>query len=83
MNNTFDWSRFPALKSSGAFTSQVMDNFARFIQSASDDTLYRMSPLRAAPQLGISERESVDLFLHATSAICSTPKAFPLRADWT
>jgi len=61
-------SRFQALRTSGGFSDQVVDRFAEFINSAPEEQLYRMSPLRCAQQLKLSEREAVDIFLHATHA---------------
>jgi len=65
MSDSSNAARFQALKVSGGFPDRVADRFAKFIDSASEEMLFRMSPLRAARQIGISEREAVNLFLHA------------------
>lgn len=59
-------NRFQALRTSGGFPDAVLGRFADYIRTADDERLFRMSPLRVARQLYISEPESVDLFLHAT-----------------
>ena len=66
MNDSSNAARFQALKYSGGFPDPVVDRFAKFIEAAPEEQLFRMSPLRSARQIDIPERAAVDLFLHAT-----------------
>jgi len=59
-------SRLEALQTSGGFSSPLIAAFGAFLENAPEEELFRTSPLRYAEKSGISEREAVDLFLHAT-----------------
>lgn len=61
-------SRFAALQNAGRFDAAVVGGFARYIDEAPDEKLFRMNPYRYAAEAGIGEREAVDLFLHAAHA---------------
>ncbi len=49
------------LQSSGLFDDEVLRRFTRFLAHASDDALFRMSPLRYARAHGLCDREAIDL----------------------
>ena len=56
------------MKNAGRFDAQVVGGLARYIAEAPDEKLFRMNPYRYAAETGISERDAVDLFLHAAHA---------------
>ena len=60
--------RLDALRGKDALSAAILDAFAAFLDSAPDEALFRMSPLRYAAAQGIAEQEGIDLFLHATHA---------------
>jgi class 3 adenylate cyclase len=60
--------RLRAIALSGRFPAPTLERFGRYLADAPDEALFRMSPYRFAREQGISERETVDLFLHATHA---------------
>ncbi len=68
MTRTSGVNRFPALRTTGGFTAAVVNRFARYLRTAPDERLYRMSPLRCASELGLAEPETISLFLHAVHA---------------
>jgi class 3 adenylate cyclase len=59
-------SRIELLQSQYSFRPGVLERFARFLDSAAEEDLYRMSPLRYAASHELSEHEGIDLFLRAT-----------------
>ena len=60
--------RLDALRTRDALSGATLDAFKAFLGSASDEALFRMSPLRYAADQGLPEQEAIDLFLHATHA---------------
>lgn len=61
-------SRLAAVRNAGRFDAQVVSGLARYIAEAPDEKLFRMNPYHYAAEIGIDEREAVDLFLHAAHA---------------
>jgi class 3 adenylate cyclase len=61
-------ARLDAIRASGGFDASVIDDFAQFLEEATDEQLYRMSPLRYAAAHKIPETVAIDLFLHAAHA---------------
>ncbi|MFO0704911.1 MAG: DUF5939 domain-containing protein [Candidatus Andersenbacteria bacterium] len=61
-------ARLDAVRANGGFESRVIDDFAEFLDNASDEELFRMSPLRYAAAHKIPESVGIDLFLHAAHA---------------
>jgi class 3 adenylate cyclase len=61
-------ARLDAIRADGGFEGAVIDDFAQFLEEASDEQLFRMSPLRYAADHKISETIAIDLFLHASHA---------------
>jgi class 3 adenylate cyclase len=61
-------SRIDALRAMDAVPGHVLDAFETFLLEASDEDLFRMSPLRWAARHGVSEQIGIDLFLYATHA---------------
>jgi class 3 adenylate cyclase len=59
-------SRIELLQSQYSFRPGVLEAFARFLDSAPEEALFRMSPLRYAAAHALSEHEGIDLFLRAT-----------------
>lgn len=60
--------RLSAVQSAGHFDAHVVGGLARYIAEAPDEKLFRMNPYRYAAETGITERDAVDLFLHAAHA---------------
>jgi hypothetical protein len=60
--------RMAILRDSGRFTPALLDRFAAWIESAADEDLFRVNPLRFAASQGIIERDGIDLFIHAARA---------------
>ena len=60
--------RLDALRTKDGLLGATLDAFKAFLNSASDEALFRMSPLRYAAEQGLPEQEAIDLFLHATHA---------------
>jgi len=60
--------RLDTLRAKDALSAAILDAFKTFLESAPDEALFRMSPLRYAAAHGISEQDGIDLFLHATHA---------------
>jgi class 3 adenylate cyclase len=60
--------RLDVLRGRDALSAAALDALAAFIDGASDEALFRMSPLRYAATQGLAEQEAIDLFLHATHA---------------
>lgn len=60
--------RLAALRARDALAAATLDTFKDFLEGASDEALFRMSPLRYAAERGLAEQEGIDLFLHATHA---------------
>jgi len=61
-------SRLDVLRSYPRFRPETIDRFARFIETAPEEALFRTSPLHFAMDEGVPENEAVDLFLRATHA---------------
>jgi len=61
-------SRLAAVRNAGRFDADVVGGLARYIAEAPDEKLFRMNPYRYAAEVGIAERDAVDLFLHAAHA---------------
>jgi class 3 adenylate cyclase len=61
-------NRLELLRSYPRISSQSIDRFARFIETAPEEALFRTSPLHFATDEGVPENEAVDLFLRATHA---------------
>lgn len=60
--------RLSALRDANRFSPQVLDAFARWIEQAPDEELYRVNPLAFAPQHQLAPRDAIDLFIHAAHA---------------
>jgi len=58
--------RLGVLRSKNLFPTSALDDFEAFLQSAPDEALFRMSPLRYATAWGLSEHDGIELFLQAT-----------------
>ncbi|WP_224249003.1 adenylate/guanylate cyclase domain-containing protein [Hyalangium gracile] len=61
-------NRLEVLRSHPRFRPETVERFARFLANASDDALFRTSPLHFASDEGVPENEAIDLFLRATHA---------------
>ncbi len=59
-------TRLDAVRANGEFAPEVIDQFAEFLNTASEEELYRMSPLRYGAAHALTEAQAIDLFLHAT-----------------
>lgn len=73
------------LAASGKLAHEEVAKLGRFLAEAEEEALFRMSPIQYAQTQGISERDAIDLFLHATHAglmeftwglMCPACKAF-------
>jgi class 3 adenylate cyclase len=61
-------SRLEVLRSYPRLRPETIERFARFIATAPEEALFRISPLHFAADEGVPENEAVDLFLRATHA---------------
>lgn len=61
-------TRLEVLRSNSRFRPETVNRFARFLQEAPEEALFRTSPMHFAADAGVSENEAVDLFLRATHA---------------
>ncbi len=61
-------NRLEVLRSHPRFSPETVDRFARFVQTAPEEALFRTSPLHFAAAAGVPENEAIDLFLRATHA---------------
>lgn len=59
-------NRLAVLRSHPRFRPGTIDRFARFIETAPDEALFRTSPMHFAQEHGVPENEAIDLFLRAT-----------------
>jgi class 3 adenylate cyclase len=59
-------NRLEVLRSHPRFRPGTVDRFARFIETAPEEALFRTSPLHFAQEHGVPENEAIDLFLRAT-----------------
>ncbi len=59
-------SRLETLSADHALRPEVLAHFARFLEEAPEEALFRMSPLRYAAANGLSDNQGIDLFLRAT-----------------
>jgi class 3 adenylate cyclase len=59
-------NRLEALRSHPRFRPETIDRFARFIETAPEEALFRTSPMHFAEDYGVQENEAIDLFLRAT-----------------
>ncbi len=60
--------RLDALRGRDEIAPALLDDLGSFLETAPDEALFRMSPLRYASERAIGEQEAIDLFLHATHA---------------
>ena len=60
--------RLAALRGKDEIAPGLLDDLKVFLERASDEELFRMSPLRYAAAHQIPEQQAIDLFLHATHA---------------
>ncbi len=58
--------RLEALRTHPRFRPETVDRFARFIETAPEEALFRTSPMHFAEEHGVPENEAIDLFLRAT-----------------
>jgi class 3 adenylate cyclase len=61
-------NRLEVLRSYPRFRPETIERFARFIETAPEEALFRTSPMHFAADEGVPENEAVDLFLRATHA---------------
>jgi class 3 adenylate cyclase len=61
-------SRLDVIRATDKFDAHTIDSFVRFISSASDEELFRMSPIRYAERANLPKETAIDLFLYATHA---------------
>lgn len=61
-------SRFELLRETSKLPAALLEPFASFLETAPEERLFRMSPVRYASAHGLSEPQAIDLFLHATHA---------------
>lgn len=59
--------RFESLEAAHAWHPRVISRIESHIRSSDDKGLFRMNPIRYAADRGISEAESIDLFLYGTA----------------
>jgi class 3 adenylate cyclase len=59
-------ARMIEIEQARSWSPRVISKFETLIRSADDLSLYRVNPLAFARDRGITETESIDLFLHAT-----------------
>lgn len=68
MNTDTLQHRLEPVRDSGRFSGPTVDAFARWVAEAPDHELFRVNPLAYARQHGLSERDAIDLFVHAARA---------------
>src|SRR5258706_2056776 len=68
MTNSSLASRLNAIGVTGKFESQTLADFDAFLNTAPDEELFRMSPLRYAERSQVGNDVAIDLFLYATHA---------------
>lgn len=61
-------ARLDAVRKASSLSGALIDRLGAHLRSASDEDLFRMNPLAWAAANEATERESIDLFLHATRA---------------
>ncbi|MDY7231955.1 adenylate/guanylate cyclase domain-containing protein [Hyalangium rubrum] len=61
-------NRLEVLRSYPRSRPETIERFARFLETSSEEALFRMSPLHFAEEQGVPENEAIDLFLRATHA---------------
>ncbi|CAM2145096.1 Adenylate cyclase [Pararobbsia alpina] len=59
--------RFEALEAAHTWHPRVISRIESHIRTSEDKGLFRMNPIRYAEDRGMSEGESIDLFLHGTA----------------
>jgi class 3 adenylate cyclase len=59
--------RFEALEASHTWHPRVISRIESHIRTSDDKGLFRMNPVRYAEERGMTEAESIDLFLHGTA----------------
>jgi class 3 adenylate cyclase len=59
-------SKMTEIEQARSWSPRLISKFETLIRSGDDLSLYRVNPLAFARDRGISEAESIDLFLHAT-----------------
>jgi len=60
--------RLESLRESGRFDASLLNRLERFVVEAPDEALFRVNPIAFAAEQGVSERDAIDLFVHATRA---------------
>ncbi|MBS2032061.1 MAG: adenylate/guanylate cyclase domain-containing protein [Deltaproteobacteria bacterium] len=60
--------RLEPLRESGRFDAALLERLHRFVAESSDEALFRVNPVSFARDQKISERDAIDLFVHATRA---------------
>jgi class 3 adenylate cyclase len=61
-------NRLEVLRSQPQFRAETVNRFARFLETAPEEALFRTSPMHFASVEGVPENEAIDLFLRATHA---------------
>jgi hypothetical protein len=61
-------SRLELLAQGQAFPSRLMERLGQWVETAPEDRLYRINPLRWAQEQQADENLVVDMFLHAAKA---------------
>jgi class 3 adenylate cyclase len=61
-------TRLELLRAQATLRPGTLDRFAHILETAPEEALFRMSPLRFAAEAQVPENEAVDLFLRATHA---------------
>ena len=60
--------RLAVIRASNRFPEEAILQLASHLETAPEEALFRMNPLAYGEAHGLSERQAVDLFLHATHA---------------
>ena len=61
-------SRLQIVREAHPFPTALLDRLARWIETAPEEELYRINPLRWAERNDVDEELAIDLFLHAAKA---------------
>ena len=61
-------ARLDVVRESQSFPPVLLERLARWIETAPEQRLYRINPLRWAADNQVDEELAIDLFLHATNA---------------
>src|ERR1700743_362679 len=57
--------RLGTLEAAKSWSPRVVSRLETLLRSDADEALYRINPIRFAPEKSIAETEAIDLFLHA------------------